>query len=45
MRYDGRGPQAAGHYDDRGVDEALSILTRHDIARPVARLRPLGVLH
>jgi len=33
------------HLDDRGVDETLDILQAHDIARPVARLRPLAVLN
>ena len=31
-------------FDDRGIDEALRILTGAGICRPVARLRPLGVL-
>ena len=30
--------------DDRGIDEALRILTAAGICRPVARLRPMGVL-
>ena len=31
--------------DDRGVDEALAILTRNGLVRPVARLHPVAVLH
>jgi hypothetical protein len=30
--------------DDRGVDEALAILTRSKLVRPVARLHPVAVL-
>jgi hypothetical protein len=32
------------HLDDQGIDEALRILTRHRIVRPVARLNPIAVL-
>ena len=45
LRYDTTGPTAVPQLDDRGVNEALSILTDHRIVRPVARMRPLGVLH
>lgn len=31
--------------DDAGVDEALNILVRHRLARPVARMRPFAVLN
>jgi len=43
-RYDDGDPVTVPHLDDRGVDGALEILTRHRIARPVARLRPFAVL-
>jgi RNA-splicing ligase RtcB len=42
--YDGRAPEDVAQLDDRGVDEALRILVDAGICRPVARLRPLGVL-
>lgn len=44
FRYGGCAPEEVVHLDDRGIDEALDILTRHRILRPVARLRPLAVL-
>jgi len=43
-RYDGTAPADVPHLDDRGVDAALSILTSHDLVRPVARMRPFAVL-
>jgi len=45
FRYGQDEPQSVPHLDDRGVDAALSILTRHDLVRPVARLRPMAVLN
>jgi tRNA-splicing ligase RtcB (3'-phosphate/5'-hydroxy nucleic acid ligase) len=33
------------HLDDRGVNEALGILVDNGLARPVARMRPFGVLN
>ena len=33
------------HLDDAGLEDTLSVLTRHDIVRPVARLRPFAVLN
>jgi tRNA-splicing ligase RtcB (3'-phosphate/5'-hydroxy nucleic acid ligase) len=44
-RYDGAAPTEADHFDDRGVDAALDVLTRHGLVRPVARMRPIAVLH
>jgi tRNA-splicing ligase RtcB len=44
FRYSDEAPMSVAHLDDRGVDGALDILTRHQIARPVARLRPFAVL-
>jgi tRNA-splicing ligase RtcB (3'-phosphate/5'-hydroxy nucleic acid ligase) len=43
-RYDGTAPAAVPQLDDRGVDEALGILTGHGLVRPVARMRPFAVL-
>ena len=45
FRYSDAAPEHAAHLDDRGVDAALGILTRAEIVRPVARMRPIGVLH
>lgn len=42
--YDDHAPREVAQLDDRGVDEALAILVRHDLVRPVARMRPLAVL-
>jgi RNA-splicing ligase RtcB len=43
--YDRLEPKVVQHLDNRGVDEGIAILKRHDIARPVARLRPMAVLN
>ena len=43
--YSDGGPKEVEQLDDRGVDETLGILRRHDIVRPVARLRPFAVLN
>ena len=43
--YAGAEPKTVEHFDDRGVDEAMSILHRHRLARPVVRLRPFAVLN
>jgi RNA-splicing ligase RtcB len=43
--YSGNQPVNVEQLDDRGVDETLGILHRHDILRPVARLRPFAVLN
>jgi len=43
-RYDGTAPAEVPQMDDRGVDEALGILTGHGLVRPVARMRPFAVL-
>ncbi len=43
-RYDGRAPAHVPHLDDKGVNEALGILTGHGLVRPVARMRPFAVL-
>lgn len=45
FRYDDAPPARVPHLDDRGVDEALNILRRHRLVRPVARLRPFAVLN
>jgi tRNA-splicing ligase RtcB (3'-phosphate/5'-hydroxy nucleic acid ligase) len=43
--YSDAAPREVPQLDDRGVDEALAILTRHQLVRPVARLRPMAVLN
>ena len=42
--YSRGGPVDDGQLDDRGVDEALRILSSNAVVRPVARLRPFAVL-
>jgi hypothetical protein len=37
-------PVEVPQLDDRGVDEALAILTGNGLVTPVARLRPIAVL-
>lgn len=44
-RYSDAAPTEVPHYDNRGVDAALDVLVRHRLVRPVARLRPIAVLH
>lgn len=44
-RYSDQEPAEAGHYDDNGVNAALDVLVRHGLVTPVARMRPLAVLH
>ena len=43
FRYDGT-CEVVEHYDDNGINEALSILVANDILRPVVRVRPFAVL-
>jgi tRNA-splicing ligase RtcB (3'-phosphate/5'-hydroxy nucleic acid ligase) len=45
FRYRDSEPAAVPQLDNRGVDEALGILVRHGLVRPVARLRPVAVLN
>ena len=45
FRYSDAAPSEDPHFDDRGVDEALAILVENDLVRPVARMRPIGVLN
>ncbi|MGB3828207.1 MAG: RtcB family protein [Ornithinimicrobium sp.] len=45
FHYDDREPNRVTHLDDGGVNAAMSVLTGHQIVRPVARMRPVGVLH
>ena len=45
FRYDGAAPAHATQLDDAGVNEVLSVLVRGGLVRPVARMRPLAVLH
>ena len=42
--YQGAAPAEVPHLDDKGVNEALGILTGHGLVRPVARMRPFAVL-
>jgi RNA-splicing ligase RtcB len=44
-RYADSAPEVATHFDDNGVNAALDVLVRHGLVRPVARMRPLAVLH
>jgi RNA-splicing ligase RtcB len=44
-RYSDGDPVSTPHLDDHGVNAAMSVLTRHRIVRPVARMRPFAVLH
>ncbi len=43
--YSDAAPEELDHYDDQGVDEALGILVRHGLVRPVARMRPFAGLN
>ena len=45
FRYDDTAPTEAPHLDDAGVNAAMSVLSTHQIVRPVARMRPFAVLH
>ncbi|GAB3062840.1 hypothetical protein GCM10027053_26620 [Intrasporangium mesophilum] len=45
FRYTDAAPTHVAHLDDNGVNAAMSVLTRHRIVRPVARMRPFAVLH
>jgi tRNA-splicing ligase RtcB len=45
FRYSQDEPTAVPQLDDRGVDEALAILTKNGLVRPVARLHPVAVLN
>lgn len=45
FRYDDTAPRETAHLDDQGVGEALSILSRNGLVRPVARMRPFAVLN
>ncbi len=44
-RYDDAAPTLAAHFDDNGVNAALRVLVRNGLVTPVARMRPLAVLH
>ncbi|MEP7088459.1 MAG: RtcB family protein [Nocardioidaceae bacterium] len=44
-RYTDQAPTEAPHFDDHGVDAALDVLVRNGLVTPVARMRPLAVLH
>jgi RNA-splicing ligase RtcB len=44
-RYSDAAPTEASHLDDNGVNAALDVLVRNGLVSPVARMRPLAVLH
>jgi tRNA-splicing ligase RtcB (3'-phosphate/5'-hydroxy nucleic acid ligase) len=44
-RYCDEAPTDAPHFDDNGVNAALDVLVRNGLVSPVARMRPLAVLH
>jgi RNA-splicing ligase RtcB len=44
-RYDDAAPSLAHHFDDNGVNAALDVLVRNGLVTPVARMRPVAVLH
>ncbi len=44
-RYTDQAPTDAAHFDDNGVNAALDVLVRNGLVSPVARMRPLAVLH
>lgn len=44
-RYDDGQPATADHFDDNGVSAALGVLVRNGLVTPVARMRPVAVLH
>ncbi|MEO8106999.1 MAG: RtcB family protein [Actinomycetes bacterium] len=44
-RYNDAEPTVDLHHDDIGIDHATSILSGYGLVRPVARLRPMAVLH
>lgn len=44
-RYDDGAPSVAHHFDDNGVNAALDVLVRNGLVTPVARMRPVAVLH
>jgi tRNA-splicing ligase RtcB len=44
-RYSDADPEVVAQYDDRGVNAAMDVLVSHELVRPVARLRPMAVLH
>jgi RNA-splicing ligase RtcB len=45
FRYTDAAPTEVTHLDDHGVNAALDILVRNGLVAPVARMRPLAVLH
>ncbi len=43
--YSGAAPGEVDQLDDNGVNAALDVLVRNGLVKPVARMRPLAVLH
>jgi tRNA-splicing ligase RtcB len=45
FRYSDEAPSRAEHFDDNGVASAVGVLQGFGLVRPVARMRPIAVLH
>jgi RNA-splicing ligase RtcB len=45
FRYTDEAPSRASHFDDNGVNAALGVLVGNGLVTPVARMRPMAVLH
>ena len=43
--YSGAAPERVDQLDDNGVNAALDVLARNGLVKPVARMRPIAVLH
>jgi tRNA-splicing ligase RtcB len=45
FRYSDAAPENVAQLDNKGIDEVVTVLVRGGLVRPVARMRPLAVLH
>ncbi len=45
FRYSDAAPTRVDHFDDQGVNATLDVLVRNGLVSPVARMRPIAVLH
>jgi tRNA-splicing ligase RtcB len=45
FRYSDATPERTAHFDDNGVNAAVSVLADNGLVRPVARMRPFAVLN
>ena len=45
FRYTDAAPTGRPHFDDNGVNAALGVLVGNGLVTPVARMRPIAVLH